>query len=708
MTAGARYFVDNAGIIPQGADPRIPLSIERVHTHAMRLPFTFLLLLLVIASVATAQRTRNYVPRSIAGEAARARYAERGDLPAIRARTGDAASMLAARAKFEPDSGRVYHGVDGLTAEVTAYTTAMDSTTQPIIGKLYYEIPGAPTPRYSQLRAVLATERAIGRIPELSFDLTDGAIGTDSIIATTNRYDAVIDSLALICKAFGRRMFVRPGFEFNATWNGYHPYLYPLAFRKIVDRFRALGAADSVAFIWCYIPQAAADFDSSDGRGARWYPGDGYVDWFGIDLFFPEEFDITYPESDAFGITPRGKTELFLSLARAKGKPVLASEVSAATMNITADSTDGYNDWYTWFDPFFRFLDVHEEVKGFCYVNTNWANAWGNARIDGNAVIRGLYVDEMMNPWYIHLGDSLPTPPPPPPSLLAPTLAAPANGGLIAVSSPTLRWNGSNGAERYRIQLSTSATFASVLVDDSTQTGVQRPVGPLAIGTYYWRVLARAGAGASLVESPWSTVWSFTVTLPLPQAVTLVAPAQGEVLTDLSARLVWRAGAPAVDRYWVEVALDSLFATSIADSTITDTTVARTGLVDGMRVWWRVRAHNATGWGPFSESRVFVVHLEPSAVTGVTGDNGQTAIIAIAPNPSANRALVRFRTSMPGDVQMMVFDRLGRLLMQVPVGQLDRGEHAADLDVSALASGAYLVRIVASDAVATSIVRVVR
>jgi hypothetical protein len=319
-------------------------------------------------------------------------------------------------AKFEPPNGKVYHGVGQPPMGIDEYIAAMgDSSIHPLVYKIYYDIPGSRGPSYDSLRVMLAAQKAIGRFVELSIGFQDGRGSTDSIIATSTQHDAVIDSLAAICRDHRARLFVRPGFEFNGPWNGYHPYLYVTAFRKVVDRFRQAGAADSVAFNWCYYPGGAPnDFDSVDVNGPRWYPGDGYVDWFGLDVFDTLDFKLTLPDFESGQITTKGKSERFLMMARLKSKPVFLSETTAKGMNITPDLQDGINDWDKWFVPFWEFIAAHPEVKGFNYINWDWTRipqyaAWGDARVSNNAYITQRYREEMRKPRYIHLHGSLPT-----------------------------------------------------------------------------------------------------------------------------------------------------------------------------------------------------------------------------------------------------------------------------------------------------------
>jgi hypothetical protein len=321
-------------------------------------------------------------------------------------------------ALLEPSDGRVYHGAQTMTYEpgtdpLAGYLAALDSTTQPAVRGFFFGIPGerGPANTLSALGKFLAGADSIGFIPEISFFFI-GSAATDSVIAVSSQYDWIIDSIITLSKKYGKRMFVRIGGEFNGSgpgWNGggYHPYYYVTAFRKVTDRYAALWSRDSIATIWCYEPDAANDFDSVDSQGARWYPGDTYADWFGLDVFDAAHFDQSLPDYDRGSITKKGKSERYLGMAREKSKPVYMSEVSAKGITITGDSTDAVNDWNNWFARFWAFIEVHTEIKGFSYIDANWpAGAypnWGDARIQNSPYITDWYNQEMTNPQYINL-----------------------------------------------------------------------------------------------------------------------------------------------------------------------------------------------------------------------------------------------------------------------------------------------------------------
>jgi hypothetical protein len=98
-----------------------------------------------------------------------------------------------------------------------------------------------------------------------------------------------------------------------------------------------------------------------------------------------------------------------------------------------------------------------------------------------------------------------PTPPAP---LAAPTLVAPANAGRItAGQTATFDWSDVSGAASYRIQVSSSNTFSTTVLD-RVVTPSQLAAALTATGDRFWRVRANDGAGN---PGSWSAVRTLRV-----------------------------------------------------------------------------------------------------------------------------------------------------------------------------------------------------
>ncbi|MBI3005411.1 MAG: fibronectin type III domain-containing protein [Ignavibacteriales bacterium] len=174
----------------------------------------------------------------------------------------------------------------------------------------------------------------------------------------------------------------------------------------------------------------------------------------------------------------------------------------------------------------------------------------------------------------------------PPPS--APTLVSPDDGATDQPMTLTLSWSSAESNGTYRLQVSTSSLFTTLLVDDSTLTNTFREITGLSQNTtYYWRVRVTTSGGTS----NWSSVRNFTTVPPPPSAPLLLSPASGSTGISTNPTLSWNASSGA-SAYRVQLSEDLTFSTWIVDdSAITD---------------WRVNASNSGGISPWSEVWNFV------------------------------------------------------------------------------------------------------
>ena len=326
-------------------------------------------------------------------------------------------------AKLEPPLGRVVHGMGQWVNGNPQYMAMLPASNQPASELMFMTLGDTPRPwDPSEIAARMTSINAAGRIPLMDLALrglqptpavlktmADKTYGIDSLVAYTTQFDARIQSFIDVLKTNGEPVMLRIGGEFSGAWNGYHPYAYPVAFRKIVNMFRARGATN-VAFIWCYEPAAADDFDTMDTAGnAKWYPGDDYVDWFSIDLF--SAHDVGGVTTGHGALSAFGRTLRFLDMAVARRRPVVIAESSPSHFDL-ADPAQGAAAWSDWFTPLFSLISSRSEIKWFHYINYDWTKAsyyaatgWQNNDITLNASLSSQYKFEIAKPKYLHAGE---------------------------------------------------------------------------------------------------------------------------------------------------------------------------------------------------------------------------------------------------------------------------------------------------------------
>jgi mannan endo-1,4-beta-mannosidase len=113
-------------------------------------------------------------------------------------------------------------------------------------------------------------------VDEPNFQLSDVIAGT---------YDAYIEKWATAARNWGHPFFLRFNWEMNGRWfpwsegvNGNRSGEFVAAWRHVHDIFARVGATN-VSWVWC--PNVDPDNIFLDLQSQ--YPGDGYVDWTGLD-----------------------------------------------------------------------------------------------------------------------------------------------------------------------------------------------------------------------------------------------------------------------------------------------------------------------------------------------------------------------------------------------------------------------------------------
>jgi hypothetical protein len=200
------------------------------------------------------------------------------------------------------------------------------------------------------------------------------------------KYDKNIKVLAKWFKSNKRPFYLRVGYEFDNPGNDYDPSLYKTAYRRIVDKLRAM-EVKNVAFVW-HSYGAKIERSLFD-----WYPGDDYVDWVGISFFGPYETEWR-----------KDVTEL----ARSLGKPLMIAE--AAPMGLGVDYP---HCWEIWYESVFRFIKEND-IRIFCYINCNWDKIpifahekWKDSSVQSNTEILANWVAKISSDDFLNASSRL-------------------------------------------------------------------------------------------------------------------------------------------------------------------------------------------------------------------------------------------------------------------------------------------------------------
>lgn len=297
-------------------------------------------------------------------------------------------------AKYEP-KGTVLHGGGQDVKGFRDYRAILGEGRSPMLYMTYTSITRSTQHTIDwgiKLKDELKDESA-DVMPQIGLNLTGGNDTGEGMCEMIPRgeQDEQLDAFCEAIKEIGRPVFVRIGYEFEGSWNGYEPESFKEAWVYITKAMQR-HELDFVT-VWCSAGASAGDMPLEDRMA--YYPGDEWVDWWAIDIFDAHE-----------SLSPL--TIGFCERAGQHKKPVMIGEATARHTGVL----NGQESWDTWFAPFFQLIRQQPEIKSFCYINWEWAewsdklgfgwHAWGDCRIEMNDVVAENYRKEMDNPLYQH------------------------------------------------------------------------------------------------------------------------------------------------------------------------------------------------------------------------------------------------------------------------------------------------------------------
>ncbi|WP_340105580.1 T9SS type A sorting domain-containing protein [Rhodohalobacter sp. 8-1] len=207
------------------------------------------------------------------------------------------------------------------------------------------------------------------------------------------------------------------------------------------------------------------------------------------------------------------------------------------------------------------------------------------------------------------------------------TLVSPEDEAQDVDVIPLLSWQAVDDADSYSLQVSASSDFSMTFTDLSDLTSTQLEVDELAQETtYFWRVRAENEAGIG----DWSDVWSFTTELSPPSVVVLISPEDDAQDVSVMPLMSWD-DANGAETYSLQVSTSPDFSTTVTDLTGQTNTQIEIGQLDFENVhFWRVRAENESGFGPWSDVWSFTTEQEPTEppakVTLLTPEDGSVDV----------------------------------------------------------------------------------
>ncbi len=275
----------------------------------------------------------------------------------------------------------------------------------------------------------------------------------------------------------------------------------------------------------------------------------------------------------------------------------------------------------------------------------------------------------------------------------SPSLISPPDSSLLYTRTPMLTWSAPHWAGKYNVQISTSSTFNTLALNDSSSTNafISVPNGVLQNSTrYYWRVAAMNPRG----RGPFTAPWTFLIG-NAPVAPVLISPANGSTVSNTTPLFTWQSGTGAAFNT-IQISTDSAFGTMlINDSNIAASqyTIGGGVLQLGGHYYWRVYSYNGLGRSPNSARWSFTVD-DPTVIS----QNGNVIpkvynLYQNFPNPFNPSTVIKFDIPENSNVQLVVYDLLGRTVDNLVNERLNAGQYEINWNAGNLASGIYYYKL---------------
>ncbi|OYT14691.1 MAG: hypothetical protein B7C24_16975 [Bacteroidetes bacterium 4572_77] len=186
-----------------------------------------------------------------------------------------------------------------------------------------------------------------------------------------------------------------------------------------------------------------------------------------------------------------------------------------------------------------------------------------------------------------------------------PDLITPIANAIDIELQPQLTWEDLEWASEYQIQISEESDFSTTVVSTYVTNSSYTPSTALDMQSqYFWRVKA-SGNGETTV---WSEVRKFTTVNPAGIPI-LYSPANGATNVNAMPLFDWGAISGATE-YTIQISIDNTFASSVYSDTPTDSKyLMPTKLMEGIRYYWRVKAHTAIDESDWSQVRSFTTFI---------------------------------------------------------------------------------------------------
>ena len=256
----------------------------------------------------------------------------------------------------------------------------------------------------------------------------------------------------------------------------------------------------------------------------------------------------------------------------------------------------------------------------------------------------------------------------------------------IPVNKVFLIWHSVVDATKYAVQISENEDMSRPIINLIDHPDTTYPFTGMNYGTtYFWRIMAMNAT----TSSSWSTVWGFSTVVQAPtEAPVLIKPDDKLNPSPTEMTFDWQDVARA-ENYEFELARDEDFTNIYHRDTNVFTSYAYISNIEFEKTfYWRVRAKNYSGKGPWSETRSLT-----TLINSVDEELARKFSAAINPNPVNGIAYLSLVAPADNNIRIVLFNSAGAKLTTVADGAYAAGLNSFMIKSDILDNGVYFAVI---------------
>ena len=445
---------------------------------------------------------------------------------------------------------------------------------------------------------------ANGRIPMVKYGAGGGSPSLDAI--ANGSQDATLRAMADGVKSMGGQIFFCPFWEMNGDWEPWSgannndsgtydgPLKYVKAWRHMHDVFVQRGATNAV---WVWAPDKGDSPKENWNHWLKYYPGDDYVDWVGLDGYNWGSA-ATWSRWTSWEETFRAIYDDF-----AARKPIMIAETASAELG---------GDKAQWMaDAQAVIKDRFPDVASVTWFDDNKETDW---RVDSSPAALSAYRTWAADPYFATAGGGTA-----PSSLSLPRVSGRPKAG-VQLSAAAGSWANAPTSVAYqwkRCNLDggacTAITGATALTYNASSGDVDHTLRLFAT--------ARNASGSGVVASdPTAPIAPATVSVPAPTRAPVLSGAYEEGTTLRGTNGVWTGAPTSLSYQWRRCDAAGSNCSDITGATTSSYALGRTDV--GRKLKLRVRATNEAGTGSATVTTRLVYGAAPASTAVPTLSGG--------------------------------------------------------------------------------------